>query len=638
MRSVIITSLIMISAFLLFVQALPANAQQCSIGDYVWEDANRDGCQNLDERPIEGVEVKLFEDCENPTEIASTLTNAEGFYKFTGLDCSKEYRVQFGDAGAIYERTLPDQDCSSTEPPGPSDTKDSDCAQDDGFSGCITFPDPVNAPNNPTIDCGYVCGGKIGDYAWLDENEDGCQDFNTGIAGLEVTLSEGCVHREDPKTVQTDADGFYLFEGLCPGEYFVEFGNGIPNTDPGCVCDGDLEESEKKDSNCGDDNLQCVTLTRDNPEDPTIDCGKVGPCLELEKRVSGDGGLNFFDADNCSDADVPFTSDDAVYELEVTNCGREAVDLDRIIDLDLGINLVLDPVVTIPPGDTVTFTNDAGQTWGLLQKEGACPDLDGEFDNTATVFGMGAGSNLPVEATDPACVKCGPCIDLLKEVSVDGGATWEDANDPDCSDGPVTSDAAEYRLTITNCGGEVLVNGVIDDDVLGIDNVLVAETLEVGDSIILTKNDISALSMDDLCPLTPGEPGVDDSFLRNIARVDAQGETSVIPVFDEDPACVICDDDGDRIPNDQDACPDTVIPESVPTKRLGTNRFALVDGDTDFDTKAPKGKGPRKAFTIEDTAGCSCEQIIEELGLGKGHVKFGCSISAMEEWVEAVNP
>jgi hypothetical protein len=365
----------------------------------------------------------------------------------------------------------------------------------------------------------------------------------------------------------------------------------------------------------------------------------VGPCLELEKRVSGDGGLNFFDADNCSDADVPFTTDDSVYELEVTNCGREAVVLDGIIDDDLQINLVLNPTVTIPPGDTVTFTNNAGQTQGLLQKEGACPNTDGEFDNTATVFGTGAGSNLLVEATDPACVKCGPCIDLLKEVSVDGGTTWFDANDEDCLDGPTTQDPAEYRLIIENCGGETLVDVVIDDDVLGIDNVPV-DNIPVSGSIILTKADLPALAKEDLCPLTPGDSGVPDdgAFLRNIARVDAEGQISGIPVFDEDPACVKCDEDGDGVLDNVDVCPGTIIPESIPTKRLGTNRFALVDEDTVFDTKAPNGKGPQKTFTTVDTGGCSCEQIIEELGLGKGHVKFGCSISAMEEWVDAVNP
>jgi hypothetical protein len=221
---------------------------------------------------------------------------------------------------------------------------------------------------------------------------------------------------------------------------------------------------------------------------------------------------------------------------------------------------------------------------------------------------------------------------------VDDGQTWLDANEADCSDGPVTSDPAEYRLTIENCGGEDLVNLVIDDDVLGIDNLPVPEILAAGESIMLDKDDILQLEGTDLCPLTPSDPGIDDGFLRNIAKVDAEGESSGLPVFDEDPACVKCDEDGDGIPDDQDECPDTVIPESVPTKRLGTNRFALVDEDTTFDTKAPKGKGPRKAFTTEDTAGCSCEQIIEELGLGKGHVKFGCSISSMEEWVDAVNP
>lgn len=98
------------------------------------------------------------------------------------------------------------------------------------------------------------------------------------------------------------------------------------------------------------------------------------------------------------------------------------------------------------------------------------------------------------------------------------------------------------------------------------------------------------------------------------------------------------DSDGDSVPDSLDRCPDTSIPENVPTVRLGVNRFALVDADTTFDTRAPNGKGPQKSFTIEDTAGCSCEQIIAALGLGKGHAKFGCSISAMEEWVDMVNP
>jgi hypothetical protein len=98
------------------------------------------------------------------------------------------------------------------------------------------------------------------------------------------------------------------------------------------------------------------------------------------------------------------------------------------------------------------------------------------------------------------------------------------------------------------------------------------------------------------------------------------------------------DSDGDGVLDDVDFCPGTVIPEGVPTQSLGTNRWALVDGDGIFDTTPPKGKGPQASFTIEDTAGCSCEQIIAALHLGNGHTKFGCSLGAMRNWVDFVNP
>jgi hypothetical protein len=81
-----------------------------------------------------------------------------------------------------------------------------------------------------------------------------------------------------------------------------------------------------------------------------------------------------------------------------------------------------------------------------------------------------------------------------------------------------------------------------------------------------------------------------------------------------------------------------VLPENVPTVRLGTNRFADTDGDGTFDTTAPEGRGPQKSFSIQDTGGCSCEQIIATQGLGKGHTKFGCSISAMDDWISLLNP
>lgn len=87
----------------------------------------------------------------------------------------------------------------------------------------------------------------------------------------------------------------------------------------------------------------------------------------------------------------------------------------------------------------------------------------------------------------------------------------------------------------------------------------------------------------------------------------------------------------------EDQCSNTAIPESVPTRRLGFNRWALVDADTVFDTKLAKNKASDNPYTLDDTVGCSCEQIIEALDLGLGHTKFGCSSSVMKEWVSSLS-
>jgi len=117
-------------------------------------------------------------------------------------------------------------------------------------------------------------------------------------------------------------------------------------------------------------------------------------------------------------------------------------------------------------------------------------------------------------------------------------------------------------------------------------------------------------------------------------------ETTVLRSSDHDGLVLFLakDSDQDGVLDDADFCPDTLIPEGVPTRELGTNRFALTDGDFIFDTTASKGKGPGRSYSTADTAGCSCEQIIDAQGLDDGHSKFGCSIGAMDDWVSFVNP
>ena len=111
---------------------------------------------------------------------------------------------------------------------------------------------------------------------------------------------------------------------------------------------------------------------------------------------------------------------------------------------------------------------------------------------------------------------------------------------------------------------------------------------------------------------------------------------------DHDPVLVglFGDDDNDGVFDVVDNCPATAIPESAPTSgQLKPNHWALTDGDFDFDTiTRGAGNGPMQSYSTFDTAGCSCEQIIEAQGLGKGHSKYGCSISVMDDWVELVTP
>jgi hypothetical protein len=54
-----------------------------AIGDFVWEDIDGDGVQDAGEPGIENVTVTLQDD--NGNTLATTTTDATGFYEFTNL-------------------------------------------------------------------------------------------------------------------------------------------------------------------------------------------------------------------------------------------------------------------------------------------------------------------------------------------------------------------------------------------------------------------------------------------------------------------------------------------------------------------------------------------------------------------------
>ncbi len=96
------------------------------------------------------------------------------------------------------------------------------------------------------------------------------------------------------------------------------------------------------------------------------------------------------------------------------------------------------------------------------------------------------------------------------------------------------------------------------------------------------------------------------------------------------------DADGDGLADAcDDRCPGTEIPEAVPTRTLKKNHWALVDGDGVFDT--PPGPHDDLIFTLGDTGGCSCEQILTATGAGNGQFFFGCTQGTLEGWISSLD-
>jgi len=102
----------------------PDLSNVASIGDFVWEDLNRNGIQDSGEMGIQGVTVNLYT-CDG-TLIASTTTDSSGLYLFSDL-MPGSYYVEF---------VLPPEYAFSPLDQGSDDEKDSDADTATGKTTC----------------------------------------------------------------------------------------------------------------------------------------------------------------------------------------------------------------------------------------------------------------------------------------------------------------------------------------------------------------------------------------------------------------------------------------------------------------------------------------------------------------------
>ena len=146
------------------------------LGDFVWHDLDADGVQDVGEPGIEGVTVKL--QAGGGITLATTTTDTDGMYMFSGLTPGVSYNVMF--------------------------------VQPSGF-------DSVSP-----LDAGLYNMVSLGDFVWHDLDADGIQDAGEpGIPNATVHLKDASGTVID--TTTTTTDGGYSFTGLEPGTYSVQF-------------------------------------------------------------------------------------------------------------------------------------------------------------------------------------------------------------------------------------------------------------------------------------------------------------------------------------------------------------------------------------------------------------------------------
>ena len=307
------------------------------IGDFVWDDVNNNGLQDADEPGIDGVTVSLFD--ANDNLVAETVTANGGEYVFEV--CPGEYFVIFGDFPSGFGVTTPNAGDDTLDSDADADgrtpmfelTNENNPNIDCGLVTLCNLEATVSGDEevcsgeeatltasggdtylwstgdttasitvNPTATTTYTvvvsdstvvdCSEElsitvnvtekliIGDFVWDDVNNNGLQDANEpGIDGVTVSLFDA----NDNLVAETVTanGGEYVFE-VCPGEYFVVFGDfptGFGVTTP----------------NAGDDTLdsdadadgRTPMFEMTDTDNTTIDCGLVTLCT-IEATISGD--------------------------------------------------------------------------------------------------------------------------------------------------------------------------------------------------------------------------------------------------------------------------------------------------------------------------------------------------------------
>ena len=222
----------------------------------------------------------------------------------------------------------------------------------------------------------FVPQGSLGDYVWIDSNEDGLQGDPADeppVQGVTVNLLDGL--DQVIATATTDADGWYGFD-VDPGAYVVEF---VPPaafqfTQPDA--NGNGNDGEDSDADPVTGRTDPVTVAA-NEVNLTLDAGLIAnaPAIDIIKLP---------------DLTTTIVGADVTWTITVQNIGNITLDDVTVTDAmapncDSGLG-------TMEPGESRTYTC-------------TLPDIAGGLVNVAEVIGYPVDGQEPVEDDDDAVVE-----------------------------------------------------------------------------------------------------------------------------------------------------------------------------------------------------------------------------------------
>ncbi len=336
-----------------------------SVGDTVWHDLNGNGLQESGEPGIAGVSVRLL-DAAGAAILRTTTTDANGNYLFDSV-IPGDYLIEVIKPAAYTHFVSNDQ--------GSDDTVDSDVLAASGRTAMFS----LSAGQHRTdLDAGLYQSATLGNLLWLDSDGNGQQAAEEpGLPGTQVTLTGtlGTGSAFTPVSVVTDANGFYQFANLYPGDYTVTFGTaGFVTADQG--------SDDALDSDVAPNGAAMVTL-KSGDNNQTIDAGIAAASVTgrvwidnnlqnaLDNGMAAEQGVigvtaKLIDAATGQTVATTTTGADGVYNFTGVKPGNYLVEIIEPANMgfvaqDQGSDDSIDSDVNSATGRSEPFALNAGQ-------------------------------------------------------------------------------------------------------------------------------------------------------------------------------------------------------------------------------------------------------------------------------------